>query len=166
MFHIGDWVVYGGKGVCKVIAIGKLESMNVARDKIYYTLEPVHFSESRIFTPVDNPKVVIRRVLSKEEAIVLIEEIPQIETLWIADEKRRESEYKEALKTCGCEELVKIIKTIYKRKQSRMEVGKKMTASDEKYFRIAEELLYSELAISLDMEQAEVKDYIVQHVKK
>ena len=166
MFNIGDWVIYGGKGVCKVIDIGKLETMSVARDRIYYTLEPAHFSESRVFTPVDNSKVVIRQVITKEEAVALIDQISQIETLWITDEKRRESEYKEALKTCDCIEFVKIIKTIYQRKQTRLEVGKKMTASDEKYFRIAEDLLYSELAIALEMEQDKVKSYILEHVKK
>ena len=144
MFKVGDWVIYGGKGVCKVVNIGKLESMSVAKNKDYYTLEPVHFSESRIFTPVDNQKVVIRSVITKEAAMELIDEIPQIETLWITDEKRRELEYKEALKTCECRELVKIIKTIYQRKQSRLEVGKKMTASDEKFHgaRVCEDSLF------------------------
>lgn len=60
---------------------------------------------------------------------------------------------------------VKIIKTIYIRMQDRIASGKKITASDKKYFRMAEGRLYGELAISLDMNKEDVTDYIINHCK-
>lgn len=164
MFKIGDWVVYGGKGVCKVMDVGKLESICVARDRLYYTLEPCSSHDSRIFTPVDNEKVVLRPAMNEQEAMELIDSIHNVDTLWISDEKSRENNYKEALRSCECTQLVKMIKTIYFRKKSRMEMGKKMTASDEKYFRIAEDQLYNELAVALNMDKEKVKKFIEERV--
>ena len=80
------------------------------------------------------------------------------------NEKAREVQFKEALHTCNLEELVKIIKTLYLRKQERLESGKKVTVVDEKYFRQAEEKLYEELAFVLGMEKNKVSEYISRHM--
>lgn len=165
MFEIGDRIVYGSNGVCCVENIGALDSPNALKGRIYYTLTPQYTKGSTIFTPVDNEKVKMRPVMSREEASVLIDEIKDIETLWIADEKGRELEYKQAIMKCECRELVKIIKTIYLRKQSRLIEGKKVTAVDEKYFRMAEERLYGELAVSLGMNEEDVKNYVTERVE-
>ena len=90
----------------------------------------------------------------------MIQRIPKIETVWIVNEKAREVQFKEALHTCDCEELIKIIKTLYHRKQQRIESGKKVTVVDEKYFRQAEDKLYEEFAFVLGMEKNKVSDYI------
>ena len=79
------------------------------------------------------------RNIIKEEAEKLIREIPQIEGLWIGNEKQREEKYRECMKSCKCAEWVRIIKTLYERKVSRLKQGKKITATDERYLRMAEE---------------------------
>ena len=60
--------------------------------------------------------------------------------------------------------IVKIIKTLYVRQEQKLAEGKKNTAGDEKYFHIAEERLYGELAISLDMDKKDVKEYVEKRV--
>lgn len=100
-------------------------------------MRPVHEKHGKVFTPVDNEKIVMRRVISKEEAEKLIREIPQIEGLWIGNEKQREEKYRECMKSCKCAEWVRIIKTLYERKVSRLKQGKKITATDERYLRMA-----------------------------
>lgn len=166
MFDIGQQIVYGTTGVCIVNKIGPLDSASGTGDRIYYTLLPFYSKESTIYTPVDNQKIVMRPILTKEEAESLIEEIPRIEKLWITDEKQREQNYKDALAKVDCRELIRVIKTIYPRKQERLAAGKKVTANDERYFNMAEDFLYKELAISLEMELDEVADYVVSHVKE
>lgn len=84
----------------------------------------------------------------------------------MADEKRREDIYKTALRTCDCREWIKIIKTLYLRKMSRIAEGKKVTVSDGKYLHMAEERLYEELALALDMDKDEVVEYITEHVEQ
>lgn len=164
MFEKGDVIIYGNDGVCTVEKIGPLDSKLTTKGRIYYTLQPVYRKESRIFTPADNEKVCMRSVISKKEAMELIDDIVNIEFLWITDEKGREYEYKEAIRKCDCRELVRIIKTIYSRKQSRIAEGKKVTAVDDKYFHLAENSLYGELAIPLKMTREEVKKYVEERV--
>lgn len=164
MFKIGDYIVYGNSGVCVVENIGILDSPAVAKDKVYYTLSPYYVKGSRIQTPVDNDKVVMRPIISKEEAMDLIDNMKDIELLWIEDEKRREIEYKNALRKCDCVELVKVIKTIHVLKQSRIAEGKKLTLGDEKYFHMAEDRLYEEMAVSLGMCKDKVKDFITERI--
>lgn len=60
----------------------------------------------------------MRRTISKEEAERLIDELPQIELLWVPDDKQREETYKEALRTCDYHAWVSIVKTLYQRKKS------------------------------------------------
>lgn len=166
MFHIGEMVIYGSNGVCRVENVGPIDSAMDSQREEYYTLSPLNNKESKIFTPVDNPRVIMRPTISKEEAQKLISEIKDVESLWIVDERKRENEYKEALRKCDCRECVRIIKTIYDRKKERIADGKKVTAVDEKYYNIAENNLYGELAISLGMGIEEAKEYVVSEVQK
>lgn len=166
MFKIGDLIIYGNNGVCKIIDCGTIDSLGAVKDKMYYTIEPYYTNGTRIYTPVDNDKVIMRPIMSNKEAMQLIDEIDKIECLWIKDEKRRENEYKETIKKCDCKELVKIIKTIYLRRKSRLAEGKKITTSDEKYFKIAEDNLYGELAVSLNMTKNETREFIINRVSE
>lgn len=165
MYQIGDFVIYGGNGVCRVDNIGPLNNGGVSKDVKFYTLVPYYLKGSKIFTPVDSTKVLMRAVISKEEATQLIHEIGEIDTFMVTDEKKREEIYKEALRTCDCRELVSIIKTLYYRRQERLAQGKKVTASDDRYFHMAEENLYGELAITLGMTKDEVREYITHTVE-
>lgn len=164
MFKVGDLIVYGNTGVCTVEKIGKPELAGVSDDKEYYTLLPYYSRNSRIFTPCDNCKVVMRPVISKKEAEKLIKEIPKIELLVITDEKKREERYKETMRTCDCREFVSILKTIYNRKKTRLAEGKKVTASDERYFNMAEDKLVGELAIALGMDKNAMRSKMAESV--
>lgn len=165
MFKKGQFIIYGSTGVCIVDGIGPLDPSSGMGDRMYYTLSPFYSKESRIYTPVDNQKIVMRPILTHTEAEDLIKEIPKIQELWIIDEKNREKDYKDALAKADCHEMVRIIKTIYPRKQKRLAAGKKVTASDERYFNMAEDFLYKELAISLDMDVNQVEGYIRSNVQ-
>ena len=165
MYKIGDYIIYGTKGVCRVVQIGPVDLPDVPSDRLYYTLELTGSRNSRVFTPVDNSKVIMRPVLTQEEASALIAEIRNLTEIEIEDEKHREDAYRDVIRSCDCRELVRIIKTLYQRNQSRLAEGKKITSSDDKYFHLAEDNLYSELAISLDIPREEVKDYIMDHLE-
>ena len=160
MFSVGDYVVYGSNGVCRITDIGPMDLPGVSKDKLFYTMTPCYIRDSSLFTPIDNPRVIMRPVMTKDEAENFVESIKDIDEITIKEEKRRELEYKEAVLSCDPEVLVGIIKTIYGRMNERIAEGKKVTSSDSKYFHIAEDSLYGELAISLGIEKDEVKNYI------
>lgn len=164
MFEKGDFIVYGNNGVCEVRDITTINMKDAPKDRLYYILSPRHHKDSKIFTPVDNEKAVMRAVLTKEEADELINGIPNIEELWVSNDKLREEKYKETMRSCECKDWIKIIKTLYLRKQERIAQGKKTTAMDEKYLRMAEENLYSELSLVLDIPKEDMVEYIKKRV--
>lgn len=166
MFEKGEFVVYGSNGVCEVKDITTINMKDAPKDRLYYILSPRYRKESKIFTPVDNEKTVMRAVLTKEEADELINSIPDIEELWVSNDKLREEKYKETMRSCDCRDWIKIIKTLYLRKQERIAQGKKTTAMDERYLRQAEENLYSELSLVLDMPKEEMEGYITRRMKE
>ena len=164
MFEVGDYIVYGSNGVCEVKSVGPIDCPGVSSDKLYYTLRPLYIRDSSVYTPVDNNKVIMRGVMTKAEAEAFVDGINDIDALTIQDERKRELEYKKTVNTCDPVELVRMIKTISDRMNQRQSEGKKMTAADMKYIHIAEESLCGELAISLDMDKDEVREYIATRV--
>ncbi|MGL5437973.1 MAG: CarD family transcriptional regulator [Lachnospiraceae bacterium] len=164
MFEKGQYIVYGTSGVCKVEDITTMNMEGISNERLYYVLAPMSQNGGKIFTPTDNQKTLMREILSKEEADRLIQDIPEIEELWIANEREREEKYKICMRSCDCREWIKIIKTLYLRKQERMEQGKKVTATDEKYLRMAEDHLYSELSIPLGIPKDRMENYITGHI--
>lgn len=166
MFEIGEYVVCGNKGVCVVENIDTLNISGVDKERKYYILKPLYLSGSTVYVPVDSTRESIRRVLGKGEAQKLIKGIPDVPLLIITNDKLTEQMYRECIKTNSCEELVKIMKTIYLRKQKRVQAGRKVTAVDAKYFHIAEDNLYGELAVALDIPRDEVENYIAEAMNR
>lgn len=165
MFKVGEYVVYGSKGVCQIMDITHLDMSGADKERLYYVLGPIGDTASRIYAPTDNQKTVMRKVISKEAAERLIEELPEIELLWVPDDKQREAKYKEALKTGDYRSWVSIVKTLYLRQRERLAQGKKITALDERYMRVAENELYSELSLTLEIPKENMEDYIKEKLK-
>lgn len=160
MFSIGEYIVYGNSGVCQVEDVCMVKAPGMVEDKMYYTLCPHYMTGSKIMTPVDNEKVVMRPVMTKKEALQLLDDLESIDFQWIEDIKKREIACKEGIRNCDTHELIRIIKMLYFRNQERLLEGKKETAGDKKYFKLAEDRLFGELAVALDMGKDEVKTWI------
>ncbi|MCR5769468.1 MAG: CarD family transcriptional regulator [Lachnospiraceae bacterium] len=161
MFNVGEFVVFGTDGVCMVENVGALEMEGVAKDKQYYTLTPVGKKGSnRIFAPVDGKRVVMRKVLTVEEARDFVESLDDIGRLKIPDERKREDIYKAVLQSCDHIKITELIKEMYARRSERAAVGKKLPSVDERYFTAAENSLYSELGLSLNMEKDEIRSFM------
>ena len=68
MYQVGDLVIYGSSGVCRVSAVGKPGVSYVDEGKDYYTLSPLYGTEV-IYAPVDT-KVHIRNIIFQRHHIV------------------------------------------------------------------------------------------------
>lgn len=100
MFQVGEFIIYENRGICKVEGIAELSLPGAVKGQQYYELKPVFEEAGKIYSAVDSNKVMMRQVLTKEEANELIEDIPNIPEMRIGDEKYREMKYKEAVHSC------------------------------------------------------------------
>ena len=116
-----------------------------------------------IKVPVSNKE--IRNIISKKEALNLIDKIKNIPELDIND-KNLENQYKDLMNNHNLEDIIKVIKTTYLRNKKREDEGKKIGEKDNLYFVKAENRLYDELSISLNMTSKEVKNFIIQKFEK
>ena len=68
MFEIGEYVVYGSKGVCQVHDITHVDMPGADKDRLYYILHPLQGNGAKVYLATDSQKAVIRKVMTKEEA--------------------------------------------------------------------------------------------------
>ena len=160
MYQAGDMIIYGGEGVCRVEAIGPIDMRGINKGKDYYTLSPL-YREGKIYTPVDS-KVFMRPVISREAAEALVRSIPDIQGNNYNEKNLRllNEHYQSLIRTHQCEDMVQVIKSAWSRRQARHAQGSKPGQVDERYMKRAEELLYGELAVALDMKKEDIPDYI------
>ena len=165
MYHVGQMIVYGGEGVCRVERVGPLSMQGARQDVEYYTLSPL-YREGKIFTPVDT-QVRARPVMSRQEALDLIARIPQIPAQVYENNNPRllTEHYQTFLKSDDCMDLLRLIRSIYAKGRSAARRGRHLGQVDERSMKRAQEILHGELAAALDIPLEEVPDYIRRSVE-
>ncbi|MDD6189849.1 MAG: CarD family transcriptional regulator [Clostridiales bacterium] len=165
MFAIGDMIIYGSMGVCRVENIELRRLPKSAEEQSFYVLKPIYQTCS-VSTPVDNDKVFMRPVISREEAERLIDTIPAIHAeAYNNSVLRRLSEhYETIIKHYDCGELIELTMSIYAKKRTCEEEKRKFGAMDERYMKRAEDMLFGELAVALGIERHEVQSYIMERI--
>ena len=157
MLKVGYYVIYQEQ-VCQI----KEQKMNEFTNLESFILVPVTDSSLKLNVPVNNPN--IKNLMTKEEIKNLIALMPSIPLIDIED-KLLENEYKRLYHSGSKEDLIRIIKTTYKRNQDRLNNNKKISEKDNKYFTLAENLLYSEIATVFGISLEEAKEYILANVQ-
>ena len=98
MFQKGEYVACGNNGICKVTDISTLNMASAPKGRLYYVLKPVYAEASTVYIPVDNHKAALRAALTKTDVHELIKKIPDLDLVWVENDKQRELTYKEYLK--------------------------------------------------------------------
>lgn len=166
MFQIGDQVVYGIHGVCRIL---ELEERNVDRKKIrYFALEPMDQPGTRYYVPSENPAALakLRHLISRRELDALLSSKDIRENCWIADENQRKQRYRELI---GCGDraaLLQMINSLHQHKTEQTAAGRKFHLCDENFLRDAEKLLSAEFSLVLGIAPNEVENYILSAFEK
>lgn len=160
MFKMGEVVVYGAQGICKIDCIQTKQIGKQSAD--YYVLKPLFNENTSVFVPVDNKILTakVQSVLSLEQAKILIESVPQIGILKFENENQKREQYKNIIAGGNREALIALIKTIFAERDVRRNTGKKLNINDEQMLRKAEALIYNELAFVYGVEPSEAKAII------
>ncbi|MCR5804543.1 MAG: hypothetical protein K6G47_09805 [Clostridia bacterium] len=161
-FNIGDNVVYGGNGVCKITEIKKMSFFNEA-PKDYYVLQPLFTKQASVmYVPLDSEVMVnkLRPVIDKDEAMSLIKSLPDNNIDWIDDKNLRKDTYNSIVTKGTRKEIMGVIKAVLTRQAELSSEGKRLNMQDEKTLVDAESRMNAELALALDMDPEEVPDFI------
>lgn len=67
MFTVGDYVVCGNNGICRVQDITTLNISGIDKSRKYYLLKPVFLSGSTVYIPVDTADEAMRKAMNKDE---------------------------------------------------------------------------------------------------
>lgn len=165
MYQVGDQVVYGIHGVCRVV---DTETQMVDRKKrTYLVLEPLNQEGARYLVPADNPTAMakLRAVLTEEAWKLLLESDAVREDGWIRDETIRKQTYRELISGGDRERLLQMVHTLYVHKAAQSAAGKKVHLCDDNFLRDAEKRLAGEIAFAMNMEPDEAKKYLKNTLK-
>ncbi|NLN84045.1 MAG: hypothetical protein GX138_06775 [Firmicutes bacterium] len=161
MFNVDDLVLYGFTGVCRVAEIKAISFDDPNEKELYYVLEPL-YQECTISTPVDNTRIPMRAILTKKEAEDLIDRIPELDTEMFHSSVLRELTefYDQYLNTYEADKLIQLCLSIYNKRDIQREINKKLGATDERYLKQAESLLFGEFAVIFEKDPEEIADFI------
>lgn len=165
MFRVGDQIIYGIHGVCRIIGI---EIKNVDRKKVeYFVLEPVQQPGSRYYVPVGNQTALnkMKPVLTAQQLQQLLDSPEAKFDCWIADENLRKQRYREVIGSGDRAALISMVRTLHKHKQIQLAAGRKFHLSDENFLRDAEKMLNEEFSLVLNIPVGAVADYIIQKLE-
>lgn len=147
MYQIGDLVVYGSIGVCRVDGFSYPDS----NSKLFYCLAPL-YQTGVIHTPVESAKVPLRPVMSAEEADGLLS---QLHTIRVEIFKERTiqqlaQKYQSVLQSGDPLQLMSLSLSVQLKRRQAEAQNRRLGMVDERYGRQAERLLFGELAVALN----------------
>lgn len=166
MYQIGDDVLYGIHGVCRVV---DQEERCVDKKRVtYLVLEPKEQTGARFYVPCHNPAAMakLRSVMTKEELDSLLRAESVRENAWIEDENQRKQHYRELISSGDREALLRMVGTLHVHKEAQAAAGRKFHLCDENFLRDAEKLLSAEIALVLGIEPSQVGKYVVGELNK
>jgi len=165
MFEVNSIVVYGSNGIFKVIDVGPLHAKHLDSKRSYYTLKSIYTTET-IYIPT-NTTVYMRNIISQEKAMALLQKMPALEDTIFPDSNMHalKEYYESYLLTPDPEALIQLARSIYTKRQNAEEIGKKLGQIDQRYWKRAEDLLYGELAVALNVARDNVEEYVEKYIQ-
>lgn len=160
MYNEGELIVYGASGVCRV---GEKTQMD-GRD--YLMLHPVYQKET-IYMPLFSDKIFTRPVITRDAAEELICSVINMtaEPVYESKVQLLSQRYEKVLKTYQCNELMYLVMSIYNKRVAAEKNRRKLGMVDERFLKKAEDLLYGELAVALEIPREKVPEYIKLRVE-
>ena len=166
MYQVGERIIYGSNGVCVIDEIRMIEVPHSDEEKAYYIIKPI-YQECKISVPVDT-KVFMRPIISCDEARSLIDTIPQVDAQPYFNTALRQLQdyYEKKVNSHCCNELIELTVSLHRKKAQLLAQKRKFGAIDERYMKRAEDLLFGELSVALDIPKSEVRECVVEKLQQ
>ena len=165
MYEIGQQVLYGIHGVCRIISV---ESMRFGKERAkYYVLEPATQPGARFYVPVANEAAVakLRPLLTREQLLELLHHEGVRNAPLVANESERKLRCREIITSGDRESLVAMIGALYRHKNEQLAAGRKFHQSDENFLADAQKLLNAEFAEVFGLDPKDVPAFILKELE-
>ena len=162
MFSIGEKVVYGAYGVMEIVDMRDVAFDDRIR-KYYVLCESGGSSSSETLVPMDNEIVVshMKPLLSKAEMTDAIRAAKaETDFPWPPDNRARAEYFKTVISSGDRVAILVMIRSIVEAGRLRAAEGKKNFLSDETAMKKAEKVLYSEIALVMEIPLSDVAEFI------
>ena len=149
-YQIGQYIMYGSRGVCRVEDIGTPKFLADA-GKEYYTLRPPFTtSDERIYVPV-NTDVHMESVMTSEEALHYLENLRKMRVRPLQSSKKQllTDHYQRLLSNCDANSHLQLLKELRQKERTAAEKGKKLGITERQFQKKAERLVSEEFAVAL-----------------
>ncbi|GFN32952.1 CarD family transcriptional regulator [Paenibacillus xylaniclasticus] len=148
MFEVGSLIIYSAHGICRIDGISEKTISGVS--KHYYDLHPLRSAGLKISIPVDNDSILMLDLIERDEAEVIIESFRSPGVEWIDKSSDRNHTYSNILNSGDRKEIAKVINTLMRQKHKLQSNHKKLNQQDQNMLNSTQQILFNEIAISLD----------------
>ncbi len=165
-YHVGQYILYRGSGVCKIEAIGRVPfSPDTARE--YYTLRPPFTTcNERIYAPI-SAEQNMKNIMTKEEARAQMEALKSMHVRPFSAKKTQllAEHYQELLSACEVDKHLQLFKEICLKEKSAPQRGKKLAETERRFKQKTERRLSEEFAIALNEAPAVCTEQLYQKLQ-
>jgi CarD family transcriptional regulator len=164
MFNVGDIIIYSAHGLCEIDDI--CEKTYGDTTGTYYVLHPLENSKLIINIPIDSKQVVMQKVMKREEAEEILDSFQQPGIEWIENVRQRTKQYKSLVNTGDRKEIAKVAITLMRKKREANRNEKKLDDQDRVLLANIENIMYKELAVSLDTSYEEISNKVKRMISQ
>lgn len=155
MFDRGQYIIYGGNGVCKIEDIVVRDTSILGKRETYVIRLA---SGLTAYVPTDSP-VYMRSLVSEEEALAVIREFPDISPKPIpaTNSKSLADQYRAIIAKHDLREMIILYKSLKLKLRQAAEAGKKPGAMDDRFSAQAIEAVLDEVCTVLSRDKEELR---------
>ena len=151
MFKVNDKVIHAREGLSTIVDVAVMAGSD------YFIVHADRGSGENIYVPINNASSLIRPIMSKDEAMKVVEYMRGVQAEFISNTKQRRDQYKKRLLSGNVYDLAYLTRQLYffyYYNENGQQV--KLGPTDIQMLIDAEVILYDEFALSFDVPREEV----------
>lgn len=160
-YKLNQLVMHFREGLSLISEVKEMEGTE------YFIVTPQHEGGEKIYVPVSRADAIIRPIISKDAVPELVEFMKNTKPEYFSNTKQRRDVFKRRLGSGDIHDLAYLAMLLYFfRHPEELDNPVKFGPADVEMLKYATRTLYDELAIALEMDRAEVEEYIVNQIKR
>ena len=157
MFEVNDKVIHSREGLSTIVGVTEMAGNQ------YFIIHADRGGGENIYVLINNTGSLIRKIMTKDEALVVIEFMKGVKAEFISNTKQRRDIYKKKLLSGNVLDLAYLSRQLYFYHYYN-ENGQpvRLGPTDVQLLKDAEIILFDELSISFKIERDNIADYVMK----